>query len=200
MNAPQIKKLCWTIKQQSTTGLEENPAGWICNLATANLKNRAWLLAFGLSGAVWGVLDPTESDRFSLTLGDGFDEAHPPAFMPGGLQEIFIFNQEGQIHAWSIDHIWSAAITKETEQDGVQGDAFDQDLYLWGSRVVEVKAGFCLLREGAQEMYQAVPVDKEPSIAPDRSGAPRLRVRNYLKPDPESGAAYIAATRLVQLV
>lgn len=182
----------WSFRPLDCASLPDGLSTWAAE-QVKELGKPAWLLAFTLEGAAWGIM---QDDALHLA-----SEIYPHQVVDlsrSSLQEVFVFSAKGQAHAWLAGGQWKGALL--VDGDPMQDDYFDQKLLLWGTRVDDWQDGFALLREGAQGLLQAVPLDRKPNLQANRQGAPALRMRNYLLKDKASGAAYIAAVRLVEIV
>lgn len=193
MQTPELKSPSFSVQDIACDNLPGSWREWV--ETQAKDQERAWLLVFALEGAAWGVIEngnlrmaDTALDRKILELDKYI------------LQELFVFSPKGQTHAWVEGGTWKAYYL--TESGTSSEEMFDQELILWGTRSPEDgwKDGFAVLIEGAQGMTQAVPLLKKPKLTTERQDAPRLKVRNYLGQNPQNGAAYVAATRFIELI
>jgi CRISPR-associated protein (TIGR03984 family) len=192
-----VKTARWSIEPLDCSKLPSDVEAWAAAVSK-KIGGPAWLLAFTLQGTAWGRL---EADGLHLAA-----DLYPGQVLDlaaSSLQEVYVFSQAGQGHAWLAGQNWRGALLLDDSPPGVQpvqGECFDQDLLLWGSRLDDWKENFALLREGAQGMLQAVPLASKLNLRANRDGTPALRVRSYLLPDAKTDAAYIAATRFVEIV
>lgn len=192
-----VKTVHWSIEPLDCSSLPVDVQGWAVSVGK-KLSYPAWLLAFTLQGTAWGKL---QAGILHLAADLYPSQVLDPS--TSNLQEVYIFSKTGQGHAWLAGQNWQGALLLDGSTLGaqpVQGECFDQELFLWGSWLDDWKENFALLREGAQGMRQAVPLARKPNIRANRSGAPALRVRSYLLPDSKTGAAYVTATRFVEIV
>lgn len=192
MNKPTLKPPAW-ISKKICSKLPDSWVDWVEGQAKG--QERAWLLAFALEGAAWGVIE-----NGTLKMADNIFRGKVLSLADSTLQELYVFSPKSQAHAWVQGSVWQASLLTESGAPG--GDSFDQDLILWGSYCPDEnwQSGFALLVEGVQGMIQAVPLTRKPAMTSDRKNAPRLKVRNYIGQDPHNGAAYVAATRFVELL
>lgn len=191
---PTLKLASW--KASPVEDAQDLPGQWKdWVVKQAEQLGDAWLLAFSLEGAAWGRIQAK-----SLSLAPSSLPAQVRNLDDSTLQELFVFSESGQVHAWIVDGQWKAVLIQDsaTSQDGW----FDQEILLWGTHCPKGgwKDGFALLEEGLQGMRQAVPLDHQPVISANRKDTPRLKVRVYLGQSPQNGAAVVAATRLVALI
>ena len=165
---------------------------WILDRAR-ELGGETWVLAFSVDGVTWGkVKNESLSDS-----GEAFSAFSPKLSNFRLLREIYVFSNSGQAHAWKEGSLWKAA--EIIDGQGESSNYIDQALLLLGTTVEDSSNGFFLLKEGAQGLHHAIPLEKAPRSQADRTGAPRLIARCYLGRDEQNGAAYIAATRLVRI-
>ncbi len=169
--------------------------GWLQTQAVQyKLK---WLLAHADDGVIWGKIN----DDGQLVTSDE-DEVAPelsPPLRAETLQQARLFAEHAELLLWRDgDNQWHVRLIRQPT-DGetpIFTDAIDELQMLWGTHD-EHRSGFTLLRDGAQGLRHAVPVElplKENQV----TTPPRLRVRHYIQED-DNGFARIVASRLVEL-
>jgi len=188
----RIQTARWSFRDLDCAKLLTDLPTWVGDQVQI-LGEPAWLLVFTRQGSAWGVVQ-----EGALQLAENLFPGMVTPLTRNDLQEVYLFSEKGQAHAWYAGTHWQGKLL--IDGGDLKGEFFDQELILWGTRLDDWKDGFALLREGVQGMVQAVPLEQKPTLQANRAGAPRLVVRSYLAQDPRSGAAYVAASRLVQLV
>lgn len=156
--------------------------------------NLKWLLAHADDGVIWGEL----RDGQLVTSDSVAPEISPPLRIET-LQQARLFVTRAELLLWRDgNNQWHARLIR----DAVEGetpvftDAIDEPQLLWGTHG-EHRNGFTLLRDGAQGLRHAVPMElllgKNNEADP-----PRLWVRHYLQED-QNGFIRIVVSRLLDL-
>jgi CRISPR-associated protein (TIGR03984 family) len=159
--------------------------------ATHELK---WLLAHADDGVIWGKVE----NRSLLTSDTVAPEVSPP-LRSETLQQARLFAEHAELLLWCDgDNQWHARLIRQPADGETPTftDAIDEPQLLWGTHG-EHRNGFTLLRDGAQGLRHAVPVEL-PLGQNHEAKPPRLWVRHYLQDD-ENGFTRIVASRLVDL-
>ncbi len=148
-----------------------------------------WLLAHTDSGVIWGELRNNE-----LTLSSDAFPRRGLSLRGETLQQARLFGAAGELLLWrGPDEQWHA--TTRHDGEGEAGEYFDEDYVLWGFKEEQPpRGGFCELREGAEGIIHAPPLQHTPS---DKQRA-HLTMRHYLQHD-ASGVIRIVAGRLLGL-
>lgn len=165
------------------------------------LLTDAKLLAHCYDGVVWGYLC---GDSWCLSS-SAFPEISPE-ISEINLLEMRIFDNSREIMFWKGPSGITGRVIQDTKAHLSTNDPFhplDDKYVLWGSRLLEVRNGFSLVEEPTGVRHAIpLPCTREDfplvgSEATGRSWHPlRLDVRWYLSEDEQSGAVYIAASRL----
>ena len=142
--------------------------------------NFSYLLAHADDGVTWGKV----SDKVLAT--------HTP-LNPDTLQQARLFGEKAEVYLWRDEAGWHGRLLNEG--DGEEKPVYDEAMILWGTNVEKTENGFTLLIEGEQGIRHALPseVIKEKF----ESHSLKLLTRHYLDFDDETGAAYVAVSRLV---
>ena len=160
-----------------------------------------WLLAHLDGGVVWGWLD---GDRWRLSC-HAYPECSPP-LEPAALQQARVFGPDGEVLIWRAERRLAG---RRLVDDPAAGAApwdppyksyKEERLVLLGNRWrgAHPSEPFSLVGD-ASGSCQAVPLRcQEQDFAGGRWPL-RLTVRHYFTLDPVSGAARVAASRLVRL-
>lgn len=162
----------------------------------AKTYNCQWLLAHSLDCVIWGKFEHTK-----LQLG-----CDPQKLRFETLQQCRIFGSAAEVLLWSNASSWQAvAITDPADPT----EYIDEWQMLWGiaGEPSKTLSGFTTLTDGIQGMQHTLPLlfepqdryfgqvdDQQPKHRPAR-----LLVRHILDFDPNTAAAYIRASRLVEL-
>jgi len=162
--------------------------------AQAIQYNLRWLLAHADDGVIWGEL----RNRQLVTSDSVAPEVSPP-LRAETLQQARLFAEHAELLLWRDgDNQWHARLIR----DAVEGetpvftDAIDEPQLLWGTHG-EHRSGFTMLRDGAQGLRHAVPMEL-PLGENNETHPPRLWVRHYLAED-QNGFIRIVASRLLDL-
>ncbi len=175
-----------------TVGSISDMKDWL--QARAIQYNLRWLLAHADDGVIWGEL----RNRQLVTSDSVAPEVSPP-LRTETLQQARLFAEHAELLLWRDgDNQWHARLIR----DAVEGetpvftDAIDEPYLLWGTHG-EHRSSFTLLRDGAQGLRHAVPMElllgKNNETDP-----PCLWVRHYLQED-QSGFTHIVLSRLLDL-
>ena len=157
-----------------------------------------WLLAHLDGGVVWGRLD---GGRWRLSC-QAYPEHSPPLEL-AALQQARVFGPDGEVLVWRDG---SKLAGRRLVDDPAAGAApwdppyKEEQLVLLGDRLVAAHPSepFSLVGD-ASGSRQAVPLRcQKRDFAGDRWPL-RLTVRHYFTVDPVTGAARVAASRLVHL-
>lgn len=173
----------------------------------AKTYNCQWLLAHSLDCVIWGKFEQHE-----LLLGGDAAKLNFET-----LQQCRIFGLEAEVLLWHNGSSWQAvAITDPTDPEHY----INEWQMLWGTKIPDPAEqefapppGFTTLTDGIQGMQHTLPLLFEPqeryfgpivvksheTIQQPNHRPARLLVRHILAFDPNTGAAYIRASRLVEL-
>lgn len=153
-----------------------------------------WLLAHADDGVIWGEL----RNKQLITSDSVAPEVSPP-LRTETLQQARLFAEHAELLLWRDgDNQWHARLIR----DAVEGEnptfteAIDEPQLLWGTHG-EHRNGFTLLRDGAQGLRHAVPMEL-PLGENNKTEPPRLWIRHYLQDD-QNGFTRIVASRLLDL-
>jgi CRISPR-associated protein (TIGR03984 family) len=162
--------------------------------AQAIQYNLRWLLAHADDGVIWGEL----RNRQLVTSDSVAPEVSPP-LRTETLQQARLFAEHAELLLWRDgDNQWHARLIR----DAVEGetpvftDAIDEPQLLWGTHG-EHRSGFTMLRDGAQGLRHAVPMEL-PLGKNNETDPLRLWVRHYLQED-QNGFTHIVVSRLLDL-
>jgi CRISPR-associated protein (TIGR03984 family) len=162
--------------------------------AQANQYRLKWLLAHADDGVIWGELRDGR-----LVTSDSVASVVSPPLRAETLQQARLFSEDAELLLWRDgDNRWHARFIRQP-LDGETPtftEAIDEPQMLWGTHG-EHRNGFTLLRDGAQGLCHAVPMEL-PLGENQKANPPRLWVRHYLQED-DNGFARIVASRLVKL-
>ena len=145
-----------------------------------------YLLAYADDGVIWGRLAGTGQLQLS---GEAFGEVSVE-LRPSTLQQARLFGPIGELFLWRTDKGFSYRLIADGETK--PQDALEDVYWLWGTDG-QPSGEFTLMEEGKQGLFHAPP---RKDVAGKRGG---LKVRHYIKYDPETGQAYISHSRLVDL-
>jgi len=163
------------------------------------MEGQPYLLAHADNGVIWGRLD----GETLVLSGDVFPGVSPKLIWTT-LQQARLFSADQEVRVWR-DGDGRQVARRITEREDVEGDAFDESYVLWGTQVIGDPAeGFTKVSEGRRGLHHAVPIVvpvqafvEEP---PSRRWRPlRLYVRHYLRYDEDTGQAYVALNRLLNV-
>jgi CRISPR-associated protein (TIGR03984 family) len=153
--------------------------------------NLRWFLAHADDGVIWGAMI---GDVLHLSS-DVFAQISPPLRLET-LQQARFFGPEGELLLWQGENEWWARMVKEGEGETIE--AFDEQYLLWGTHLEDCQGHFALLRQGAEGLYHAPPIQSQADSGGKLVNTPYLIVRHVL--DYESdGQARIALSRLVSV-
>jgi CRISPR-associated protein (TIGR03984 family) len=161
---------------------------WLTSQATTN----SILLAHSDDGVIWGYMTDEQ-----LLLSSQADAKVSPQLRPATLQQLWLFDEQTQLHLWPDGFNWSARRVQEV--DDAQAAALDEEHLLWGTLATPKSNGFTLLEDGVQGLRHL-----PPSHIFGRGYGPILRdrvylqIRHYLTPD-DKGVNSISMSRLVKL-
>jgi CRISPR-associated protein (TIGR03984 family) len=162
--------------------------------AQAIQYNLRWLLAHADDGVIWGEL----RNRQLVTSDSVAPEVSPP-LRTETLQQARLFAEHAELLLWRDgDNQWHARLIRDAveRETPVFTDAIDEPQLLWGTHG-EHRSGFTMLRDGAQGLRHAVPMEL-PLGKNNETHPPRLWVRHYLSED-QNGFIRIVASRLLDL-
>ncbi len=155
-----------------------------------------WMLAHSLDCVIWGKFDDGV-----LHLG-----CEPQKLSLETLQQCRIFGPKAEVLLWNNGSSWHAALITDPADPQ---EYIDEPQILWGTKgePSTIFKGFTTLTDGIQAMPHTLPLVFEPKqrffgkVAPqDPDHRPaRLVVRHILDFDSRTGAAYVRASRLVEL-
>lgn len=160
-----------------------------------------WLLAHADDGVIWGRLDGGHLTT-SYDAAQGNSEALlvcPPLRLET-IQQARLFAEQAELLLWrGGNKTWHARLIRNAKDgDTVEWqDAIDEPQILWGTDPLPLQHGFTLMRDGAQGLRHAVPLEVR-DHSTEQSRPLRLDVRHYLKDDP-TGFTRIVASRLLAL-
>ncbi|HWP47350.1 MAG TPA: CRISPR-associated protein Csx19 [Candidatus Limnocylindrales bacterium] len=154
-----------------------------------------WLLAHADDGVIWGKIN----DNGQLVTSNGVAPEVSPPLRAETLQQARLFAEHAELLLWRDgDNRWHARLIRQpvNGETPIFTDAIDEPQMLWGTHG-EHRNGFTLLRDGAQGLCHAVPMEL-PLGKNREANPPYLWVRHYIQED-DSGFARIVASRLVKL-
>jgi CRISPR-associated protein (TIGR03984 family) len=163
-------------------GLPADQAGlesWLIHQAKEN--NLTYALVHADDGVIWGRFT---DGRWSWSS-DSFSDVSPKLSWVA-LQQMRVFGPKAEVFIWREAGVFRGRLIQE-DGSGEQ-KYFDEAQLLWGKPDGEARDGFRLMREGAQGLLHAPPVE----IATRG----RLMTRNYIDYD-QDGCALVKASRLV---
>ncbi|HKQ08174.1 MAG TPA: CRISPR-associated protein Csx19 [Blastocatellia bacterium] len=178
---PAVVKL---IPADNITDLKD----WLQIQATA--YSLIYMLAHADDGVIWGRMNGGQLE----TSNDAVPSISPPLRLKT-LQSVRLFSAQGELLLWRVEEIRYRSRLIHNLQGGETSDwdeAFDEPQLLWGTPDEQLPNGFTLLRDGAQGLRHAVPLQ----LALNRAINPRLIVRHYLT---KENFARVAASRLVNI-
>lgn len=153
-----------------------------------------WLLAHADDGVIWGKMEHGQ-----LVTSDSVAPEVSPPLRTETLQQARLFAEHAELLLWRDgDHQWHARLIRQPApgESPKFTEAIDEPYLLWGTHG-EHRNGFTLLRDGAQGLRHAVPMEL-PLGVNNETDPPRLMVRHYLQEDP-NGFTRIVASRLFDL-
>lgn len=188
-----LKHIQSQVSRLNTDGFKADPKAWF--EAQPGVGREAWFLAHADDGVIWGKL----RDGTLVTSNEIFSHISPP-LRAETLQEARLFGEKAEVRIWRDRRGFSACRIEDQDSEGAE--AFDETYVLWGTRMEKQDQGFTLVTEGRQGLRHAVPLQIEETTL-GSSGTTkhplRLRVRHYIAYDEESGQAFLALSRLVEL-
>jgi CRISPR-associated protein (TIGR03984 family) len=168
-------------------------------VAQAQKHHLRYLLAYHDDGVVWGRFEDEQwtlsAKKFKAGLASGQQVEVSPPFRALTLQECRAFGPTAELLIWRHNGVLKASILMEIEGD--ECERFPQTQLLWGDTIEDKKDGFTLLREGAQGLRHAVPLDL--SARPDGTLKERVRLTVYHYIGYKNNQAYVKWSRLVSL-
>lgn len=186
----------YLIEQISVEDFEKNPEGWFLKHSPGA---EAWLLVHADDGVIWGQL---RDDRL-VTAREIFGEKAAPPLRAQTIQQARLFNREAEIRVWRKENSFQAC--RIVDAPAGKTEFFDEEHFLWGTRIIARRDGFTRVAEGARGFVQAVPLDVPDGAFDSGVSAPnsgrhplRLGVRHYVEYDSD-GQAYISLSRLTGL-
>ncbi|GBC77431.1 hypothetical protein HRbin08_00909 [bacterium HR08] len=153
-----------------------------------------WLLAHADDGVIWGELRNGQ-----LVTSDSVAPEVSPPLRTETLWQARLFATHAELLLWRDgDNQWHARLIRDALKGETPAftDAIDEPQLLWGTHG-EHRNGFTLLRDGAQGLRHAVPMEL-PLGKNNEADPPRLWVRHYLRED-QNGFTRIVASRLLDL-
>lgn len=186
----------WPIKQLKEADFKTfaaDPRQWFAE--QGKKRNLSYFLAHADDGVIWGRV---KNGQLALS-GDVFPEV-AVKLRTDTLQQARLFGKDGELLVWrgNDDNDWCGRYL--TDGQVSQDDTLNETHRLWGtaSDPPGPRDGFTLMRDGAQGFQHAPPIEL-PDPEPRQNRRSGLSVRHYLAYD-EQGQAYIALSRLVELV
>lgn len=160
-----------------------------------------WLLAHADDGVIWGKSDDGRLIT-SYDAAQGNAEARKvcPPLRLETLQQARLFVKQAELLLWrGGNNSWHARLIGDVKDGDTAEwqDTIDEPQILWGTDPEPLDHGFTLIRDGAQGLRHAVPLEVTGHFT-EQSRPLRLEVRHYLKDDP-TGFTRIVASRLVTL-
>jgi CRISPR-associated protein (TIGR03984 family) len=152
-----------------------------------------WLLAHADDGVIWGTIN---GDTLHLSS-EVFARVSPPLKLET-LQQARFFGPKGELLLWRGENGWRARVVKEDEGEGETTEVFDEQYLLWGTHHDDPQGHFALLRQGAEGLLHAPPIQPQTDSAGKLVNTPYLIVRHTLDYDSD-GQARIAFSRLVSV-
>jgi len=167
--------------------------GWLQR--QAGQHKLKWLLAHADDGVIWGKVN----DNGQLITSDSVASEVSPPLRAATLQQARLFSEDAELLLWRDgDNQWHARLIRKAANGETPTftEAIDEPQMLWGTHG-EYRNRFTLLRDGAQGLRHAVPMEL-PLGRNSETTPPRLWVRHYLHKD-DNGFTRIVASRLVEL-
>lgn len=155
-----------------------------------DIPHDAILLSHHDDGLIWG-----KAQAGKLNLSGKID-----SLPQSTLQQARFFWKEGEVFIWrdGDGHLQARRIEDKapTDKNGIVG-FYDESQILWGDTAQDAGHGWTRMTDGAQGLAHTVPLD----ISNTKQGVRplRLKVRHYLKEHDDTGALYVAVSRLVSL-
>lgn len=164
-----------------------SPADWLAD--QARKYNLRYLLAHADDGVIWGRIDDAGLRTWHDTA------LQSPQLRAATLQQCRLFGPTAELLMWRDGAGRNARLISDT---GTNPDEWiDEDHILWGSDIERIEDGFTLVRDGAQGMRHAVPIELTDKQL--KGHQLRLRTRHYVVYN-DDGEASIGLSRLVQLL
>lgn len=182
--------------EELTAKEKEDVLGWVINGddPPKEAVSFQWLLAHCRDGVTWGR--PGEQGGAWLFSARAFPDLSPEISREN-LLELRLFGPDREILLWRDETGFSARLI--VDSDPLETDPCrpaEEERVLLGDRFIEARDGFTRVGS-ASGREQAVPLKCEPGDFADGHWPLRLAIRHYFAADPQTGAALIAATRLV---
>lgn len=173
---------------------QSKPSSEIVEWISTQANGFSWFLAHAEDGVIWGRI---ENCKLITQEVGGFQ----PAFRSTTLIQARLFGEKKELLVWrDYPDIWEARLITEEKQNGAEANfilTLDEKQILWGTKSIEYKEGFTLMKDGEQGLHHAVPINVEGDF--DFKSRPlRLTVRHYINED-ENGFCRIALSRLVNV-
>jgi CRISPR-associated protein (TIGR03984 family) len=173
-----------------TAGIANNLQQWILGNATGC----AYLLSHAEEGVIWGRFE-----KGKLVTSDmAFSERRMPKLRLATLWQCRMFGPRAEVLLWRDDAAWRARRVSDTVDAAAL--ALDEAQMLWGDQVEERNQveRFTLVRDGAEELFHAVPCLLDNAVFSDDVRPLRLVVRHYVEHGGD-GLGRIVLSRLVTL-
>jgi CRISPR-associated protein (TIGR03984 family) len=180
---------------EKMTGPTADLVGWLESQPAVGQNN--WLLAYAEDGVIWGKM---VNGKLTLAHQVRSDLCRP--LRRETLLEARLFGEQAEVHLWRSGQEWRAC--RVTDQPGA-GDAFDEVHRLWGNSVDGCQDDFSVVSEPGLISSYVMPLAITPSdFAAMDKGFDTYRpflltCRHYFAYDEDTGEAYIALSRLVNL-
>lgn len=174
-----------------------DPERWLVSNAQ---RDMGFVLAHAEDGVIWGRV---ENGQLGLA-GKRFSQVDVSLDIRT-LQQARLFGPAGEVIVWRTPE---GKFLARRIADGPtpSADTIEDQQWLWGTPIGEKDAqgrfslmerhGFMLLREGKQGLRHAPPIGHLGLKLDERV---MLTVRHYIDSDPQTGLAYIADSRLLEL-
>ena len=156
-----------------------------------------WLLAHMVDGVTWGKLN----DNGNWVLGSTIFPELCPIIRADNLLEVRLFGPKKEIFIWSHDEGLKGRLLEDDliEKKGSCVTPDDEVRILLGNRLIEgPRDGLSRVGTG-NGREQVVPLECSQDDFSGGRWPLRLKVRHYFKTDEDTGAVYVAATRLVDV-
>lgn len=169
------------------SSFNDDPTSWLVKQAQEH--GLRYLLAHTDEGVIWGRVD----DDKLLTSHEVIPK-YSPKLRAITVQQCRLFSQQGELLLWNDEGEWRARLV--TDSNISEEHYIEEKQILWGDKVdrFDKKAGFSLMREGAQGMRHAVPIHVLKEEAQNRRL--RLIVRHFITYN-NDGEARVTISRLV---
>lgn len=158
------------------------------------IPDGACILAHHDDGIVWGHV--AERQIWTGNLVDP-DYVITPNLIT--LQQVRFFWETGEIFIWrdGDNQLQGRQLIEAKDGQAVFACCYDEKQILWGDRTEQVAEGWTRMTDGAQGLAHTVPL----TVMNTKQGVRplRLTIRHYLKEQEDTGALYVAVSRLVNL-